>query len=551
MGGKEIVLAIKGLSVRYPSRSGFMMALEDFSLELRHGEIAALVGESGSGKSTALMAALGLLPGNAAAEGSVTHGGSPISAWDQAALSSVRRAGGIGLVIQEPMASFNPLMRVRAQVIEALALRPDASKLDLEAKLAALFEEVGLKDAPRIAASYPHQLSGGQLQRVMIAMALARDPDVLLADEPTAALDLAVQRKILTLLKRLRDARDMAILMVSHDISMVESFADRIIVLRGGRIVEEGHASKLCERPKADYTRLLLCSRPGAHEPGSLIPIGDPTEVGKKGSKALPRKIGKSLAVKAESLCARYQGGFLKHPFVALKEASFRCHEGETLGVVGESGSGKSSLGKVLAGILPPFAGRLEIMGRLEWLDGRKMRVKVRPSCQMVFQNSHGSLNRGLSIRAILAEASRFAGLSDKARIEEEAIARLEEVGLGPDMLDRYSAQLSGGQRQRVNIARALTCRPAVLVCDEAVSALDASVQAGILNLLLRIRSERGLTIIFISHDMEVVRHVSDRVAIMDEGRIVEEGKAEKIYKDPQHKATRILIESMHIKKGA
>ncbi len=543
MSKKDLLLEVKKLTVRYAGPAGSALALQDYSLSLSPGKITALVGESGSGKSTAVMAILDLLANNAQLSGSIFYKGEKLKAGDHAAFQAVRGSE-FGLIIQEPMSALNPLMRVGEQVLEAIRLRPDAGKIDHKEKLRRLLDEAGIKDIDRIAGSYPHKLSGGQLQRVMIAMALAQDPRILMADEPTTSLDLTVQRKIIKLLLKLRERRNMAIIMVSHDLALVSHVADHVQILRHGKIVEEGSAKEIIRNPKTDYTKILLSCSPGGHKPGSIIPIDFEGKNKKQAKALLARKIGEKPILRVSDLDFHYGGGLFHPPFPALEGVGFELLEGETIGIVGESGSGKSSLAKLLIGLLTPSRGRIDFMPTKNNPNG--IAKKGQPPCQMVFQNSSGALNRGLRVFDIMKEPHQRILKTPEKYLRHGIIKNLEEVGLAETILARYPSQLSGGQRQRVNVARALAGNPRILVCDEAVSALDATVQAHILNLLMRIRVERGLSMVFISHDMEVVRHVSDKILVLDGGKVVDYGGSEKIFKAPTHHATVKLIKSMY-----
>lgn len=555
MNDKEPVIEALNISVSYRSGAVKTTVLDNFSLALREGEVVALVGESGSGKSSAVMAMLGLLPENAEVSGNIRFHGRFFPADDEAAFCGLRGRGA-GLVIQEPMASFNPLMKVGAQVMEALELRGDASEIDKEKTLCDLLSEVGLKDTNRITSSYPHQLSGGQIQRVMIGMALAQDPGILVADEPTTALDLTVQRKIINLLMDIRRKRGMAMIVVSHDLALVSHISDRVLIMRHGKVVESGATKSVILRPSCEYTKTLLESKPSAHAPGTLIPLQEALREGHEDNRAenggrVERRISDDIVLRLADIDAYYRKGFFSTPFRALSGVNLSLRRGETLGVVGESGSGKSTLGKLIIGVVRPARGCVEMEGRVVTRSEGLCVPGGRPACQMVFQNSSGALNRGLRVGRLLEEPYRaLLGLSASSA-RKAVIDALEEVGLAPEIAGRFPHQLSGGQRQRVNIARALAGEPSILICDEAVSALDSAVQAGIINLLLRIRARRGLSMIFISHDMDVIRHVSDRVAVMEAGRIVEEDSAEAIFSNPRHPVTVNLINSMFKTKDA
>lgn len=538
---KESLLSVQNLDVSYTTVTHKNKVLSNFNLSMEKGEIVALVGESGSGKSTAAMALLDLLPESAIVDGSIVFQGCVLPAGNHAALMRVR-GNGFGLIIQEPMASFNPLMRIGDQIAEAVTLRSDSRKISISGKIHELLQEAGIDEAERAAKAFPHQLSGGQLQRSMIAMALARDPAVLIADEPTTALDPTVQKKIVELLNRLRIHRGMAILMISHDLNLVASAADRIIILKDGISVEAGSTQSVLRSPVQSYTRELIQAHPGAHAPGSYICIGKKNDT----TPQYPpeRHIGKQEVIRMNGVSAEYRTGVFSRPFKALHDINLVVHQGETVGIVGESGSGKSTLGKLLIRALPQSSGTIEILGQRWSAADNAYSFKGKSACQMVFQNSYGALNHNLKVRELLKEPHELIMKTPRSKLNNALIKNLEEVGLGPEFLDRKPYQLSGGQRQRVNIARALAGDPAILVCDEAVSALDSTVQAAIINLLITIRSERNLSLVFIAHDMDVIRHVSDRIIVMDKGRIVEQADSWKIFHDPQTEITKKLMQA-------
>jgi peptide/nickel transport system ATP-binding protein len=535
----SVLLEIAGLSVDYETPGGRKEVLHDFQLSLNQGEVVALVGESGSGKTSAAMAALALLPSSASIAGTVKYRGRKLNSNNEPLIGRIRGRK-IGLIIQEPMASLNPLMKVGEQVLEAVSRRKDASRIDKKERVFQLLTEVGLKEIPRIYGSFPHQLSGGQLQRVMIAMALAQDPRILIADEPTTALDLSIQKLILDLLRKLQQERKMAMLLVSHDLKMVSEIADRVLVMYQGRVVEAGDVTTVLKSPKSQYTKTLLACRPERHLPKSILPVLEPNNSDPKTITpqkiVLPNEPGETI-LKVQNITVNYRRQIHKGDFSALRDITLKLMRGETLGVVGESGSGKSTLGKAIIGAVPLANGAIEFAGN-KATSGSRL-------CQMVFQNSLGALNRRLTVAQLLQEPFELIRRERRNRVIPLITQLLEEVGLSGEVLNRYPEQLSGGQRQRVNIARALAGNPQVLICDEAVSALDVTVQAQILNLLLKVQQQRGLALIFISHDMDVIRHVSDRVVVISQGQIVEEGEAEQVFTNPQHPVTLKLIQSM------
>ena len=517
------LLTVENLTVRFGARP----VVDGASFTLDRGETLAIVGESGSGKSITALSLLGLIPNGATATGTITLDGTPVLAARAPSLQRLR--GGVaGIVFQEPMTSLNPLHRIGRQVAEAAALHGRA--LPRPALIAAL-ARAGFADAETRLDAYPHQLSGGQRQRVMIAMALANDPALLIADEPTTALDVTTQAAILALLDRERAARGLALLLVSHDLNLVRRHASRVCVMQSGIIVEQGRVADIFAAPAHPYTQRLLAAEPGGHP--APVPAGaaeilraESVRVGfpiRRG--VLRRRTGEVLAVDGVDLAIR---------------------AGETLGIVGESGSGKTTLGFALLR-LQPATGRVTVEGRdLAALPPAALRAQ-RARMQIVFQDPYGSLSPRLTAEAIVAEGLRVHRPALRVAARAAAVAAtLAEVGLDPAAATRFPHEFSGGQRQRIAIARALVLEPRLLVLDEPTSALDRSVQAQIIALLRDLQARRGLAYLFISHDLAVVRAMSHRVAVMRHGRIVEQGDAETIFTAPSDPYTRTLAAAAH-----
>ncbi len=514
------LLAVEGLTVRF----GLARPVVDgVSFTLNRGETLALVGESGSGKSLTALSVLGLLPPGAAVQGGVMLDGVDVPHAGPRALRRLR--GGVaGIVFQEPMTSLNPLHRVGRQVAEAGALH--GRKLSRR-QVTDLLAEVGFKNASGRLGAFPHQLSGGQRQRVMIAMALANDPALLIADEPTTALDVTTQAAILALLDREKAARGLALLLVSHDLNLVRRHADRVCVMKAGKIVEHGPVAQVFAQPEHSYTRLLLDAeprgRPASVPPGAPeILRGESVRVAfaiRRG--VLRRKVGEVLAVDNANVAVR---------------------RGETLGIVGESGSGKTTLGFALLRLLPA-SGRIAFEGNDLKAYGTAQMCALRARMQVVFQDPYGSLSPRLSVGEIVAEGLRVhaSGLSARER-QAKVMAALSEVGLDPAMAERYPHEFSGGQRQRIAIARALVLEPHLLVLDEPTSALDRSVQSQVIELLRKLQTRHSLAYVFISHDLAVVRAMSHRVAVMRAGHIVEEGEADAVFQAPRDPYTAALV---------
>ncbi|MBJ3775876.1 dipeptide ABC transporter ATP-binding protein [Acuticoccus mangrovi] len=497
------------------------MIVEAVTFDLRAGETLAVVGESGSGKSTLALAVTGLLPPGLHCEAGaeVRFDGVRLPLEEDRAMRALRGTR-IGMVFQDPMNSLNPFMRVASQLAEALG-RVGVPARERQRRIAALLREVEL--GPELAHRYPHQLSGGQQQRVMIAMALAGSPDLLVADEPTSALDTTTTGEIVGLLSRLRRERGMALLFISHDLGLAAD-ADAIMVMRRGRVVETGAAASVLSAPREDYTRELVAAR-------RLLAEARPTAASGE-APVLASVDGLAVDYPARRLFAP--------PTRVLHDVSATLRAGRTLGVLGRSGSGKSTFAQALAAMQPPSAGTVRLLGAaLTPLDATLPR-RERRAVQFVFQNPQGALNPRLTVARALAEPLRLAGRLDGL---DEAVARaLREVGLSPAMAARFPHQLSGGQRQRVCIARALLCDPKILICDEVVSALDMTVQAEILALLARLQRERGFAMVFIGHDIEVVRWIADEIVVMHQGEVVDRCTAATLGAPDRHEETRRLL---------
>jgi peptide/nickel transport system ATP-binding protein len=502
--------------------------VDGLSFSLAPGETVALIGESGSGKSMTAAAILGLLPPEMTIgrNSRVMFKGERIDPLDEASMAP-HRGRTMSIVFQDPMTCLNPFMTVGAQIDESLRRIGIQGTSARRARLLELIRLVELPDPPVLAARYPHQLSGGQQQRIMIAMALAAEPDLLIADEPTSALDATVQAEILALLKRLQAKLGNAMIFITHDLAAAADLADRIVVMQRGRAVEQGDVAHILRNPTDAYTRTLVSTRTMLTTQSSEQPHGSQTV----------------LAV--ENVVYDYPvKSLFSRPFRALHGVSTRIRAGETLGVLGESGSGKSTLAKLVVGLATPVSGEIALFG--EPLSPNRFRLtrEQRRRCQIVFQNPYGVLNPRLTIEQAMREPLELLGLSradDRARLE----AALHDVKLGPEHLGRYPHQLSGGQRQRVCIARALLSEPDLLICDEIVSALDATVQMQVLRMLKDLQAKRGFAMMFIGHDIEIVRWVSDRIAVMRGGTIIEQGSASQIVTAPRESYTRALMSAV------
>src|SRR3984957_18877942 len=520
------ILAVEGLTVALPKGADRAFAVEEVSLELRRGEILCIVGESGSGKSALSGAIMGApAPGLKVVAGSVRLKGQELTKLSERAWCRIR-GNRIAMIFQEPMASLNPAVPVGLQIMEVFELHAKFSVAERRERALALIRSMQLPDPERIAASYPHQLSGGQCQRVIIAMALAMNPEVLIADEPTTALDVTTQAQVLKLIRELRTVHGHAILFITHDFGVVAEIADRIAVMRHGRIIEMGEAHQVLTQPQHPYTRELLAAVP------SLVPPADHAERSAAVTDT-PAKPG----VAVTGLAKRY--GRVH----AVNEISFDLERGTTLSIVGESGCGKSSLARLIVRLSEPTSGRVDVNGKcFLTLTGGELRSSCR-AVQMIFQDPFGSLNPLRTAGAVLARAAVLAGAERRAG-RGRAGELFDRVGLPREGLQRRPAAFSGGQKQRIGIARALAMNPDVLIADESLSALDASSQAQILALLRKLQNELGLAILLITHDLRVAAQISHRIAVMQAGRIVEIGPAERVINSPEHPYTRELLES-------
>ncbi|WP_329334985.1 ABC transporter ATP-binding protein [Streptomyces sp. NBC_00663] len=493
---------------------GSLRAVDGLSFRLAPGGALALVGESGSGKSTVAAALLGLHRGTGArVGGSIEVAGIDVERASDEVLRRLR-GGRAAMVFQDPLSSLDPYYAIGDQIAEVYRVHTRVSRRAARARAIEVLDRVGIPDAARRSRSRPHEFSGGMRQRALIAMALACEPALLIADEPTTALDVTVQAQILDLLHTLREETGMGLLLVTHDVGVAAESVDEVLVMRHGRAVEHGPVGTVLGQPGETYTRDLLAAVPRVDAPRTAV--GEPGDV----------------VLEATGLRREFGRG--KKAFTAVDDVSLTVRRGETLGVVGESGSGKTTLGRMLVGLLEPTAGEVRHEGHA--------RVGVRPTVQMVFQDPVSSLNPRRSVGESIADPLRARGERDEQRIRGRVTELLERVGLEGAHYDRYPHEFSGGQRQRVGIARALAADPRVIVCDEPVSALDVTTQAQVVALLGELQRELGLALVFVAHDLAVVRQVSDRVAVMRRGRIVESGPADEVYDNPQHPYTQQLL---------
>ena len=570
------LLEIKNLSTGFDTGNGFAEAIGNISFALHRGETVGLVGESGSGKSVTALSIMRLI----SAPGKI-RGGEIIFHDSDRQLNLLSlpekdmcryRGNRIAMIFQEPMTSLNPLHTCGAQVAEAILVHQRVSKKEANEKTRALFEKVRLGDPDRIIHAYPHQLSGGQKQRVMIAMAISCNPDVLIADEPTTALDVTVQAAILELLRDLQKETGMSILFITHDLAVVSNLAQRIVVMYNGRIVEQGRLQDVFDNPQHPYTKGLLACRPPMNRRYHTLPVirdfmktGDDgafQETGQDIEKLLLKYIvsdevrksdleklySQQPLLEVKNLSAVFPGerrlfSENQDSVTAVDNVSFVVYPGETLGLVGESGCGKTTLGRSILRLTEPASGKVIFKGiDLATLEGKSLR-QMRKHMQIIFQDPLSSLNPRMKTGDAILEPMQVHGLYDDRQTRKKKVLELlQRVGLKEQDYERYPHEFSGGQRQRICIARALAIHPQLIICDESVSALDVSVQAQVLNLLNELKKDYGFTTIFISHDLSVVKFMSDRIAVMNKGRIEELGDAEEVYRAPKTEYTKKLI---------
>ena len=549
-------LKIQNLSVDYKMRRETVYAAKNVNIDVSKGEILGLVGESGSGKSTVGNAIIDLIdePGKVS-NGSIILG--DINIHDNLKNISNFRGNKIGLIFQDPQTSLNPILTIGDQLIETIQTHLDLNKDDAKLKSIELLKEVGIKDAEKRFNNYPHQFSGGMRQRVVISLALCCEPELLIADEPTTALDVSIQSQILDLIKRLTKERNLAVILITHDMGVIAETTDRVAVMKNGELVEIGETKSVLTKPKKPYTKSLVSSVPPTNKKISRFVILD-KEIESKNQSNLKilnrwkkREISGQNLVSVKNLFKTFDDNFFtensKNSVMAVDDVSFKIKEGETFGLVGESGSGKSTIAKMIVNLYKPSSGDIYFDDVcITKIKKNKDMLKFRKQIQMIFQDPYSSLNGRLKVKDIVAEPILLHNPSiNKSELDSYVTDLLQSVELAQSSSERYPHEFSGGQRQRISIARALATQPRLLVCDEPTSALDVSIQAQILNLLKDLQEQLNLTILFISHDLPVVRQMCDRIGVLRNGKLCEISNSEKLFEKPSHEYTKELLRLM------
>ena len=534
------LLKTKNLNVRFKSRGEIIHAVKDLSFKLSGDEVLGIVGESGSGKSQTVLSIMGLLESNGSASGSTVFADKELIGLSHAELNQIR-GNEIAMIFQDPMSSLNPYITIGKQMSGVLLRHTKMSKHEIKERCIEMLDSVGISKPHERYDGYSFELSGGMRQRVMIASALLTNPKLLIADEPTTALDVTVQEKILDLILDVKDRFKMSVIMITHDLGVVARTCDRVLVMKDGELQESGDTESIFYSPNAAYTKELL-------EKSKEINLDDQQKYTERQDTSIKNSLVKSTKAKVNFVLPRKTLFAANNVLTAVNEISMETLDGEVLGIVGESGSGKSTLAKTILGLQKLTSGQVEVFGERLTKINKKELKEIRKKMQVVFQDPFSSLNPRMTVFEILKEPlDSFFPSMTKESAQKDIEDGLMEVGLTPDYLGRYPHELSGGQCQRVAIARALMPRPQLLICDEAVSALDASIRGEIIDLLLRIKSEKKLTMIFIAHDLAVVRKICDRVIVMQSGKIVEQGPTEKVFFEPEKEYTANLLSAVPV----
>lgn len=560
----DSLIQVKNLSVEFSTDEGTVKAVKNISFDIPKGKTVGLVGESGSGKSVSSLAMMGLIPNppGKVTSGEILFEGKDLLKFSEPAMRKIRGKR-ISMIFQEPMTSLNPVFTVGDQICESLILHEKMSKQQAWKRAIELLDQVGIPNPHERIKSYPHEMSGGQRQRVMIAMAISCNPDLLIADEPTTALDVTIQKQILELIADLQKKYGMSVLFITHDLGVIADISDEVVVMYRGDIVEKEKTENIFQNPKHPYTKGLLACRPSLEDHPKRLPVVSdfmtpdgkeiPTDPSVIKAAKEPREISQAqspiLEIKGLKKHFPLKKGFfggVQSWVKAVDDVSLTVRKGRTLGLVGESGCGKTTLGRTILRLIEPTDGSINYNGvDVTTLDRNDMRA-MRRKMQIIFQDPYASLNPRMTIGAALMEPMVIHNLgANKAERLDMAASLIKRVGLEPSMLNRYPHEFSGGQRQRICIARALAVEPEFIICDESVSALDVSIQAQILNLLLDLQEQLNLTYVFISHDLAVVKFISDEVAVMYNGKVVEMNDAVGIYENPQHDYTKKLLSAI------
>ncbi|UUV21922.1 ABC transporter ATP-binding protein [Paenimyroides aestuarii] len=557
---KEPILRVENLSISFLQEKKWNEVIHAISFDVFPNEIVGIVGESGSGKSVSSLAVMGLLPKNVSKvhPESIFFKNEDITKYSDKAFQKIRGKK-VSMIFQEPMSSLNPSITCGEQVAEILATHTQLSEKEIKTEVLRLFEQVKLPDPKTIYHKYPHQISGGQKQRVMIAMAIACKPELLIADEPTTALDVTVQKEIIVLLKKLQQETKMSVVFISHDLALISEICDRVLVMYKGEVVEQGNVEQVFHEPQHLYTKALIASRPSLHVRLRRLPTiqdylnnkpHEPEITAQERENHLQKLYAQKPLLRVENVAKEYllKTHLFKSNdyFKAVNNVSFKMYEGETLGLVGESGCGKSTLGNAILQLDPATKGQIFYRDKDITKLSKSELKELRKEIQIIFQDPFASLNPKITVGEAILEPMKVHKLYDNNKQRKEKVLELlDKVGLLPEHYDRYPHEFSGGQRQRIGIARTIAVNPKLIICDESVSALDISVQAQVLNLLNDLKDNFGFTYLFISHDLAVVKYISDQIIVMNKGKIEEQNEADQLLNNPEKAYTKKLIDAI------